>query len=638
MTILFVSFTAHLAKNIEQETVYSSDPALWTIDNDLISYCILKGPTFCRNNSSNFENSIRFYNEANGKKKKRMLQKSLFYRKLKNGETIDREWLIYSTTKGVVFCFVCRLFSNERSQLSFFGFDDWKNDKRIKEHEEGLEHKDCLMVYSKRKSAVGRIDDALIQKLSAECTYWKDLLFRLVKVIKFIATRGLALRGSDQKLGSTKNGIYLGLIELISEFDPFLKNHLQLYGNKGSGTTSYLSANICEEIIEIMGKETFKYLIDELQKAKYYSISVDSTPDISHEDQLAFTVRYVNNEGPIERFLQYIPIESHKSEYLTDTVINFLEKNEINIHDCRGQSYDNAANMSGQYTGLQARLKEVNSYAEYVPCAGHSLNLVGVKAAECCLEVIQFFNLIQKLYTFFSSSTYKWKELVNALGKKKVLKALSVTRWSARSDAVTALNECLDDIISLLEKLFQDNAQTNDTRIEAKSHYEKLQEFTNIFLLIVWNDILSQIHNTNLTIQKESITLSVVVDLLESLEKFVNDKREKFYDYLNKAKSKADVDEIPRTHRLRKRSTNLTRFEGPAEDVIFDEENNLKIKIFYPIIDCLCLNIRVRKEAYCKINTNFHFFTNIHNMNNESIEESCKNISQLYSIIYPRTV
>ena len=256
----------------------------------MISYCILKGPNFCRNNNSNFENSIRFYDEANGKKKKRILQKSLFHRQLKNGETINREWLIYSPSKGVVFCFVCHLFSHDHSQISFFGFDDWKNDKRIKEHEDGREHKDCLIIYSKRKSTVGRVDDALIQKLNNECIYWKDLLFRIVRVIKYIASRGLAFRGSDQKLGSTKNGNYLGLIELIGDFDPFLKNHLRTYGNKGSGTTSYLSANICEEIIEIMGIETFKWIIDELQKAKYYSISVDSTPDVSHEDQLVFTI------------------------------------------------------------------------------------------------------------------------------------------------------------------------------------------------------------------------------------------------------------------------------------------------------------------------------------------------------------
>ena len=73
----------------------------------------------------------------------------------------------------------------------------------------------------------------------------------------------------------------------------------------------------------------------------------------------------------------------------------------------RGQSYDNALNMSGKYTGLQARIHQLNEFAIYVPCAGHSLNLVGVKAAECCLQTVTFFDFVQHLYTFFAGSTHR---------------------------------------------------------------------------------------------------------------------------------------------------------------------------------------------------------------------------------------
>ena len=34
-------------------------------------------------------------------------------------------------------------------------------------------------------------------------------------------------------------------------------------------------------------------IIEEVQQAKYLSISVDSTPDITHTDQLSITIRYV---------------------------------------------------------------------------------------------------------------------------------------------------------------------------------------------------------------------------------------------------------------------------------------------------------------------------------------------------------
>ena len=246
---------------------YSTDPALWEINESFVLYCLKKGPAKFRNKDNDFRQSLRSYEEGDGKKKNRSLQKSLFNRTLKNGEVIDREWLLYSPSTGSVFCFVCRLFSKRISQFGTSGIDDWRNGtKRIKEHEDGSEHKEGLITYSQRKTSIGCIDDKLMQQFDAENSYWKNLLHRLIIVIKFIATRGLAFRGSNEELGSKKNGNYLGFLELISSFDPFLKNHFQVYGNKGHGYTWYLSANICEEIIEIMAKKLLNYIINDLKK------------------------------------------------------------------------------------------------------------------------------------------------------------------------------------------------------------------------------------------------------------------------------------------------------------------------------------------------------------------------------------
>ena len=46
-------------------------------------------------------------------------------------------------------------------------------------------------------------------------------------VIKFLASRGLAFRGDNQTLASNQNGNYLGILELVSQFDPFLCEHLK---------------------------------------------------------------------------------------------------------------------------------------------------------------------------------------------------------------------------------------------------------------------------------------------------------------------------------------------------------------------------------------------------------------------------
>ena len=209
-------------------------------------------------------------------------------------------------------------------------------------------------------------------------------------------------------LSQQKNGNYLGILELLSETDPFLEEQLKLYGNRRKENPSYISANICEECIKLMVQQVLCTILEEVKESKYYSIIADSTPDISYTDQLIFTVRYIKGCEPVERFVMFIPIFSHGAKALTDIFVDFLNENKIPLAYCHGQSYDNASNMSGRYTGLQALIHQLNEFAIYVPPAGHSLNLVGVKAAECCLQSVKFFDFVQRLYSFFAASTHRW--------------------------------------------------------------------------------------------------------------------------------------------------------------------------------------------------------------------------------------
>lgn len=67
-------------------------------------------------------------------------------------------------------------------------------------------------------------------------------------------------------------------------------------------------------------------------KSKYFSITVDSTPDISYVDQLSFMVRYVqHNSEHIERLLCFTPNAGHKAEELADATLNILKIHNIDI-------------------------------------------------------------------------------------------------------------------------------------------------------------------------------------------------------------------------------------------------------------------------------------------------------------------
>ena len=352
----------------------STDTFFWKpIDNTLREYWITQGPDSCQNHDCDLAKSVRQYEEAEIVRT-RKLTPIVFQRRLKNGEVVKRDWLLYSPQVGSIFCFVCRLFSVEISPFAHNGFSDWKHvSSRVVAHENSIEHGRCMLTYAIRHKESGRVDTELFKQFESERVYWRQVLQRVVAVVKFLASRGLPFRGDNQNVGSQQNGNYLGVMELISEFDPFLKEHLQKYGNMGKGNPSYLSATIADEFILLMGEKVLHEIISEIKQAKYYCVCVDSTPDISNVDQLTFTICYMEGSQAIERFLQFVPIYSHTGENLAETVLNFLEKYDILFSNCIGQSYDNAPNMSGSYAGLQGRLQEINNLAVYIPCAAHSL-------------------------------------------------------------------------------------------------------------------------------------------------------------------------------------------------------------------------------------------------------------------------
>lgn len=81
----------------------------------------------------------------------------------------------------------------------------------------------------------------------------------------------------------------------------------------------------------------------------------------------------MNEKGiVIERFLAFLENVGHKGIDMVDAILGFLKSSGVVILDCRGESYDNAKNMSG----VQIRILVLNPLAVYVPCSAHSLNLV----------------------------------------------------------------------------------------------------------------------------------------------------------------------------------------------------------------------------------------------------------------------
>lgn len=615
------------------------DPGTWNVKDEVQVTKILNSH-LNQDLEADFSNSEHCYE---GVKIKRKLSTKLFFSELPSGDKFKRDWLLYSKSKGKVFCYYCLLFQPEGKRGALAnGCNDWKNSFAIAlTHERSDDHRANVLTFMIRKGTTS-VEHAAQSQYNQDVKYWRDLLTRVVSVVKFLSARGLPFRGDDQKLGSTSNGLFLGCLELISEFDPFLAQHMTKYGNKGRGSTSYLSSDICSEFIDVMSKRVLQEILKEIKQARYFSLIIDSTPDASHTDQLAVALRYVSLSKACanERLVQLLPNVSHKAIGMEEAALNLLKELELDLKNCRGQSYDNASNMSGVYSGLQSRIREKNDLADFVPCTAHSLNLAGCFAAEkACTEATVFFSFVQGLYSFFSSSTHRWdllREHVKRRNEEKLktehrflmLKSLSETRWSARADALKAQVTSRKEIKSALEDLIDDKTQTPDTRVTAEGFLKTLGNFQTTLLTVIWDEILQRVDKTSETLQKEELDLLGATVELQTLSLFLHEKRNNFHDYEAKALQLADVPE-PSYEKIRKKKV----FSDEKRDSDFEKmtpRERFRTGVFLPIIDNLTTQLELRRDCYEALNARFQIFRNLHEKKEQDVTNEAKNLAQSY--------
>ncbi|GFT59749.1 zinc finger MYM-type protein 1 [Trichonephila clavipes] len=132
------------------------------------------------------------------------------------------------------------------------------------------------------------------EQLRKYTEYYHNVLKRVISVVKYSSIRGLAIRGTKKIFGSPHIGNFMGTLELLAEFDPFICEHVELRELRPKSLISYLSKTIYEQIIEIMGKQIIETITTHINNndTKYYSIVMDSTPDLFYNDQLAIVLRY----------------------------------------------------------------------------------------------------------------------------------------------------------------------------------------------------------------------------------------------------------------------------------------------------------------------------------------------------------
>lgn len=242
------------------------------------------------------------------------------------------------------------------------GLSDWSNiNAALKSHDSNPEHTKSMLKWRELELRLKKgqtIDHQELTLLQEERNRWRNVLTRLIGITLSLASRNLAFRGSSEHFYEPDNGNFLKEVELLAKFDPVMENHLARIKDE-STRTHYLGQRIQNELIQIIGDRVQQTIVSCVQEAKYYSIILDCTPDASHKEQMSVVLRSVSLKPKPEvkeYFLGYLVVEETTGLNLSNVILDKLEELQIPFENCRGQAYDNGANMKGKNQGVQARL------------------------------------------------------------------------------------------------------------------------------------------------------------------------------------------------------------------------------------------------------------------------------------------
>ena len=102
-----------------------------------------------------------------------------------------------------------------------------------------------------------------------------------------------------------------------------------------------------------------------------FSVQIDTTMDISCEDQCSVIIRYVTDVVH-ERLVAVVNCEASTGEYFVQLLKEVTEKLKLDIKKCIGNATDGAANMQAKYKGFSNLLNQHSPNQIHVWCYAHS--------------------------------------------------------------------------------------------------------------------------------------------------------------------------------------------------------------------------------------------------------------------------
>ncbi|XP_047979187.1 zinc finger MYM-type protein 1-like [Salvia hispanica] len=243
------------------------------------------------------------------------------------------DWLEYSTTEDVAFCFVCYLFKNEVGLTAggdaFVnkGFKSWNKPDRFTKHIGGIKSAHNLAYEKYVNLRDGKKNSILVSLDNATEVTIKEYDIRLkasISCLRYLLRQGLGFRGHRENSESLNRGNFLELLK-------WLRTHNEVVSKvtleNAPGNCQLISPTIQKDIINCCAKETTKRIVDELG-VDYFAILADESSDVSQKEQLSLCLRYVQRKTGqvVERFIGLAHVGDTTALSLRSAIISlFIE-------------------------------------------------------------------------------------------------------------------------------------------------------------------------------------------------------------------------------------------------------------------------------------------------------------------------
>ena len=188
----------------------------------------------------------------------------------------------------------------------------------------------------------------------------------ILKTITFCGRQMIPLRGHREQAGSDTNpGNFRALLDFrVDAGDSVLADHFK----SGAHNAQYISPQIQNDLISCTGEWIRKQIIQEVQNAKFLSVSADEAADISNKEQLPLVLHFVDANSTIrEEFVDFVLCDTGTSgSAVAHNIVEALEGFGLDTSYLRGQAFDGAGNMAGKYRGAAVIIQSTCPKAVYI--------------------------------------------------------------------------------------------------------------------------------------------------------------------------------------------------------------------------------------------------------------------------------